>query len=539
MTQYGRDYAIGRNCRFLQGPKTNTHSTNRLRQAIKDGQELCETILNYRRDGSAFFNLLMMAPLLDNRGRVKYYIGAQVDVSGLVKDGLGLESFERHLADERKTQQESEKKTNSYEAHTRESRVLGAERALKTLKELSEMFSLEESNTVQSHSRSNSFTRESREQQTVSSPRDRPRHRIGAGGRRVLLDGERSDSDEAEEPSRRQTTNQWANLSSVGPSGKLPGVYQNYLLIRPGSSMRIIFTSSSLQGVGNLTQTPFLSHVSAPTSTIRGLEEAFAAGIPVTAKISWYPNGKPDNLRSDSRLGNGTLSPEPGDDSSSQHPTRGLTRWMSATPLLGSDDRVGVWIVLMVEKGHYGTIKQRVQSPTPTQNLPLTPKIFTPDHPSKERRVLDESTTTNSIKARRVLDLVSHTPKPPITTHTSATATVLNSDTDTGFDDFASVTSAAINGVVSSRALTSADSGIGHADEYAKGDGMVRIPITNGLVINKPLADGDAGGGGGGMVNGHRTLPSENSDLAESLMRVPALAPRRSVTPNEERTFSL
>lgn len=45
-SQYGRDYAIGRNCRFLQGPKTDIRCVARLSAAIKAGQEICETVLN-------------------------------------------------------------------------------------------------------------------------------------------------------------------------------------------------------------------------------------------------------------------------------------------------------------------------------------------------------------------------------------------------------------------------------------------------------------------------------------------------------------
>lgn len=42
-------------------------------------------------------NLLMMAPLLDSRGNIRYFIGAQVDVSGLVKDGTDLQAFQRMM----------------------------------------------------------------------------------------------------------------------------------------------------------------------------------------------------------------------------------------------------------------------------------------------------------------------------------------------------------------------------------------------------------------------------------------------------------
>jgi hypothetical protein len=45
-TQYGVDYAIGRNCRFLQGPNTSKASIRRLSEAIKEGREVNEVFLN-------------------------------------------------------------------------------------------------------------------------------------------------------------------------------------------------------------------------------------------------------------------------------------------------------------------------------------------------------------------------------------------------------------------------------------------------------------------------------------------------------------
>ena len=44
-------------------------------------------------------NLLMIAPLLDSRGNIRYFIGAQVDVSGLVKDCTDLESLQQLVRD--------------------------------------------------------------------------------------------------------------------------------------------------------------------------------------------------------------------------------------------------------------------------------------------------------------------------------------------------------------------------------------------------------------------------------------------------------
>jgi hypothetical protein len=42
-------------------------------------------------------NLLMTAPLCDSRGKIRYFIRAQVDVSGLVKECTELESLQRLL----------------------------------------------------------------------------------------------------------------------------------------------------------------------------------------------------------------------------------------------------------------------------------------------------------------------------------------------------------------------------------------------------------------------------------------------------------
>lgn len=98
ITQYGNSYAMGRNCRFLQGPRTDRGSVRRLRQAVDAGKEHCEVFVNYRRDGSPFMNLLMMAPLRDSRGTLRYFIGAQVDVSGLAKECAGLDALQKMLS---------------------------------------------------------------------------------------------------------------------------------------------------------------------------------------------------------------------------------------------------------------------------------------------------------------------------------------------------------------------------------------------------------------------------------------------------------
>ena len=324
-TGYGSDDVIGNNCRFLQGRKTSPLSPKRLRESIDKGEEICETLLNYRRDGRPFINLLLIAPLHDDKGKVKYFIGAQVDVTGLVEDGRGLDAFERYLA-YRHFEKESKPNTDTESKKKR--------KALKKLRELSEMFDLEESAVVQTASRASSMSRESDASSTGSSERQR-------GGRRVLGEDDDSEQDEAEDDDDREA---W-KLGASGPyglSGKLPGIYETYMLIRPAPSLRIIFVSPKLRKIGKVVQSPFLSHVAAPATTLAGLKESFTSGTPVSAKINFLPQA------GESRDGTKTSPGKP------QNGKNGRTCWISATPMLGADDRVGVWMIVVVEKTKIG-----------------------------------------------------------------------------------------------------------------------------------------------------------------------------------------
>lgn len=154
-------------------------------------------------------NLLMMAPLYDNRGSVRYFLGAQVDVSGLVEEGRGLETFAKYLED--KTQYGKRENDQPQESATK--------RSLRTLNEFGQMLSLDESAIFQSHSRCSSV--HSAENGPTMSFHNRaapPRREFGTRyPRKVLGHDETHDEDDR---------NAWA-FSSMGPSGKLPGVYQN------------------------------------------------------------------------------------------------------------------------------------------------------------------------------------------------------------------------------------------------------------------------------------------------------------------------
>lgn len=77
ITQYSADYALGRNCRFLQGEETSEEDVQRLRTAIVEGEDVSVDILNYRADGSKFLNRLLLAPLFDENGKIVNFLGIQ------------------------------------------------------------------------------------------------------------------------------------------------------------------------------------------------------------------------------------------------------------------------------------------------------------------------------------------------------------------------------------------------------------------------------------------------------------------------------
>ncbi|KAL9272007.1 Phototropin-2-like protein [Drosera capensis] len=75
MTGYSLKEVIGRNCRFLQGPETDQKEVDKIRYAVKNGKSYCGRLLNYKKDGTPFWNLLTVTPIKDDTGRVVKFIG--------------------------------------------------------------------------------------------------------------------------------------------------------------------------------------------------------------------------------------------------------------------------------------------------------------------------------------------------------------------------------------------------------------------------------------------------------------------------------
>jgi len=82
LTGYTLDQVLGRNCRFLQGPQTDPMAVAKIRKAIADGYDTSVCLLNYKIDGTTFWNQFFVAPLRDSDGNVVNYVGVQCQVSG-------------------------------------------------------------------------------------------------------------------------------------------------------------------------------------------------------------------------------------------------------------------------------------------------------------------------------------------------------------------------------------------------------------------------------------------------------------------------
>jgi hypothetical protein len=234
-------------------------------------------------------NLLMCAPLCDSRGTIRYFIGAQVDVSGLVKECSDMESL-RRLANKSETSEYPEDEAESE-----------ADVPKDELQDLSQMFNLAELDTIR---RWGGRIRKENQEETKDG------NFSGENWRkpRVLISSGSPDGNA-----------EYGGLSHG--AGRLSGIYENYLLVRPYPSLRILFASPSLRVPGIL-QSPFMAKIGGPNRIRESLTHALADGRGVTAKVKWI----------------------------SKHDLEGRNRWIHCTPLIGSNGAIGVWMVVIVDE---------------------------------------------------------------------------------------------------------------------------------------------------------------------------------------------
>jgi PAS domain S-box-containing protein len=102
LTGYERDEVMGRNCRFLQGEGTDPAAVDQMRAAIRDEVDINLDILNYRKDGTPFWNALYLSPVTNEAGELRYFFASQLDVTERKEAELQVrgdkDAFEREVA---------------------------------------------------------------------------------------------------------------------------------------------------------------------------------------------------------------------------------------------------------------------------------------------------------------------------------------------------------------------------------------------------------------------------------------------------------
>ncbi len=81
MTGFTADEVLGRNCRFLQGPGTDPEAVSGIRAALAAERAITVELLNYRKDGTPFWNRLSISPVQDVSGTLSHFVGVQQDVT--------------------------------------------------------------------------------------------------------------------------------------------------------------------------------------------------------------------------------------------------------------------------------------------------------------------------------------------------------------------------------------------------------------------------------------------------------------------------
>ncbi len=98
LTGYSRDEILGRNCRFLQGRDTDPAIVAQIRDAQAQQRPFRGTLLNYRKDGTPFWNGLTINPAFDDSGELVSFVGVQVDLTARVEELQQVRQSETELA---------------------------------------------------------------------------------------------------------------------------------------------------------------------------------------------------------------------------------------------------------------------------------------------------------------------------------------------------------------------------------------------------------------------------------------------------------
>ena len=80
-TGYSREEALGRSPRFLQGPATDRSALGRMHDALAQGLPSKEELVNYKKDGTAFWVEIDIVPITDVDGRPTHFVAVERDIT--------------------------------------------------------------------------------------------------------------------------------------------------------------------------------------------------------------------------------------------------------------------------------------------------------------------------------------------------------------------------------------------------------------------------------------------------------------------------
>lgn len=97
ITGYSSEEVIGHNCRFLQNGERDQEGLNELRTALKEEREVKVVLLNYRKDGTPFWNELYISPVRNEKDELINFIGIQRDITEIREAKIAREELEREI----------------------------------------------------------------------------------------------------------------------------------------------------------------------------------------------------------------------------------------------------------------------------------------------------------------------------------------------------------------------------------------------------------------------------------------------------------
>ena len=97
LTQYSPQELLGRDCLILQGEKTDPKTIEELNEVLQGSGHFDGAILNYRKDGTEFWNGLLISPMSNKRGERIGFLGIQRDISRKREADLSLKMSEARL----------------------------------------------------------------------------------------------------------------------------------------------------------------------------------------------------------------------------------------------------------------------------------------------------------------------------------------------------------------------------------------------------------------------------------------------------------